>query len=320
MKLHQPRYRFAAIADVHIDLENGGKSTYFIHAEENFRRALAVIKQRGCAFIVSAGDQVTNASGAVEEWQLYRRIIEESGYSGLVLEAVGNHETRSAKYGINTLSDCLGDFIRYTRLKEKPVLRPEGKTYYEYTEPVCEDVFLFLSCENGMNTNEIDNFSDEQMDWIEERLDAYRRKSRLFLIQHANSRGCGVGDRRTAPAYDGAIRTKSGDGRPFVNNRRFLDLLKKHPQLIWLSGHTHIDLRDGVNFASSPCHMLHIPALAGSTRIVKDQSGGYTLDRAFTGDNAQGYIADVYDDRVIFRGIDFLSDAFYPAYTYIIRR
>ena len=85
--------------------------------------------------------------------------------------------------------------------------------------------------------------------------------------------------------------------------------------MIWLSGHTHVDLRDEVNYSDdngNACRMLHIPALAGSTRIVKGENGGNTLDRTFYDDEAQGYIITAYRDRIVFEGIDFLSDRLYP--------
>ena len=91
--------------------------------------------------------------------------------------------------------------------------------------------------------------------------------------------------------------------------------------MIWLSGHTHVDLRDGVNYSrGDSCHMLHIPALAGSTRLTTDKSGSRTLDREFYDDAAQGYIADVSADEVVFRGIDFLSREMYPQFSYMIKR
>lgn len=316
---NQPLYRFAAISDIHIDLENGGKNTYFIHAEENFRHALEIIKLHQCDFIISAGDQVTNASGAEEEWRRYRQIIDDSGYDGLILEAMGNHETRSAKYGLNSLGDCRRDFIRYTKLGEKPLARQPGKTYYAYTEPSSGDLFLFLSLENGVSTNEIDNFSDDQMDWVEQQLKTGDQDDRrVFLIQHANLYGSGVGDDKNRPAYAGALRTHDKNDQPFVNNLRFYHLLCNHPETIWMSGHTHVDLRDRLNYTDHPCHTLHIPALSGSTRIVSDHGGGHILDRTFTGDNAQGYIVDVFYDRVIFKGIDFLSDTYYSDFTYTV--
>lgn len=337
MKKH---YRFAALADIHIDLENGGKNIYFIHAEENFSRALRVIKERDCAFIISAGDQVTNASGAKAEWERYRAIIRESGYTGQIFEAMGNHEMRYAQYGGCTIEECRAEFVKYTELRKKPVILPQEavtcvkdndqtiiqslsrtKTYYAYIDDRFGDAFLFLSLENGVSTNEIDNFSDEQMDWAKEMIARFQReKRRIFLIQHAPLYGFGVGDDIKNPAYEGSMRLTDDKGKTFRNNRRFYELIRENRDMIWLSGHTHVDLRDNVNYSrDGACHMLHIPSLAGSTRI-RNENGGNYLDRSFAVNNAQGYIADVYEDRVVFSGIDFLDDRVFREYTYTIRK
>lgn len=316
-----PSYRFAVLADIHIDLENGGKNIYFIHAEKNFTRALEVIRRHDCSFIISAGDQVTNASGAKEEWLRYRQIIEASGFTGQVFEALGNHELRFSQYGGCTVEDCRREFITYTRLSDKPVLRPEADaTYYAYTDDHFGDAFVFLALEKGCNINEIDNFSDEQMDWAERTIAAFQReKRRIFLIQHAPVLGSGVGDDAQNPAYEGSIRLSDRTGRPLANNRRFDMLTRRFPSLILLSGHTHVDLRDEVNYRRGGCHILHIPALAGSTRLTA-KDGENILDRTFYDDAAQGYLADVFENKVVFRGIDFLSGRFYPEYVYTINQ
>ena len=160
-------YRFALIADIDLDLERNGENTYFIYAEENFRQILKAAKDHGCEFIISAGDQVTNATGAVKEWQRYREIIRDSGYQGLIFEALGNHELRYAKYGGCSVRECVDEFIQYTELSEKPVIRENGKPYYEYIHPLFGDSYLFMAIENGYDVNSLDNFSDEQMDWAE---------------------------------------------------------------------------------------------------------------------------------------------------------
>ena len=325
MQQDQKHYRFAVLADIHIDLENGGENTYFIHAQKNFANAMKVIEQHNCAFIVSAGDQVTNAAGAEEEWQKYREIIDRSGYQGQIFEAMGNHETRFAKYGGCTVDECRKEFIRYARLDKKPILRPAEKTYYVYLDDTFDDAFLFLSLENGVDTPLIDNFSDEQMDWAEEMAERFtregRRRRRIFLIQHAPIYGFGAGDDNHEPAYQGSICLKDTGGKSFRNNQRFYELIRRYNNMIWLSGHTHVDLRDNVNYQkadSCACHMLHIPALSGSTHLSRDKAGRRTLDRTFYDDAAQGYLADVYEDKVVFKGIDFLHDRIYPEYVYSI--
>ena len=321
--INKPHYRFALLADIHIDLENGGKNIYFIHAQKNFERALEVIKKRNCDLVISAGDQVTNATGAKEEWQRYREIIDRSGYNGLILEAMGNHELRYAKHGGCTVDECREEFITFTRLDDKPVIREQGKAYYAYLDDTFGDAYLFLALEYGSDTPLTDNFSGEHSDWAKRMLERFtREKRRIFAIQHVPFHAFGAGDDNEAPAYGGNMYMCDESGIPFTGNRRFYDLIHRYRDVIWLSGHTHIDLRDEVNYSTAggtACHMLHIPALAGSTRITTID-GRRGLDRTFYGDAAQGYLADVYEDRVVFTGIDFLSDRLYPEYTYVIER
>ena len=311
------RYRFALVSDIHVDRENGGKNIYFIHAESNFKRALQVIESRGCDFIISAGDQITNASGAEEEWLTYRSIIDEYGYKGRIYETLGNHEIRSAKYGINTLSECIEDFINYTQLDKKDVIRPSGKPYYSFIEPVFGDAFIFMALENGVDINMIDNFSDEQMDWVERLIGEYTRENRrIILIQHANIYAFGAGDDINSPAYDGALRTHGGDGTIFKNNIRFKKLIEEYRDLVWVSGHTHLDLRDEVNFSDNGgegCRMLHIPALCGASRLSAEwRSGRKRIN------SSQGYIVDVDADKMIFSGIDFIGDTIFDRFTYTV--
>ena len=322
MNRSEKHYRFAVIADVHIDLENGGKNIYFIHAEENFARALEVIREHHCAFVVNAGDTATNASGAVEEWRRCSEIIESSGYRGPIFHAMGNHEMRFAKYGGCTLDECRNEFIRFTGLAEMPVLRPGDTTYYAYIDEVFGDAFLFLSLENGYDVNALDNFSDGQMDWAEELTERFHREGRrIFLIQHAPIYGFGAGDDPYSPAYEGSMRLTAPDGKPYQNNRRFFELISWYRDIIWLSGHTHVDFRDQLNFTDSKeaCRMLHIPALAGTTR-VRAADDRNVLDRTFYGDAVQGYIAEVKESSVTFRGIDFAENRFLPEYAYTIYR
>ncbi|MBQ3284182.1 MAG: metallophosphoesterase [Ruminococcus sp.] len=323
MTTSEKHYRFALLADIHIDLENGGRNIYFIHAQKNLARALEVIKERDCGFIISAGDQVTNATGAKEEWRRYREIVDRSDYSGLILEAMGNHELRYAKYGGCTVDECREEFLTYTRLDDKPVIRDKGKTYYAYLDDTFGDAYLFLALEYSSDTPLTDNFSKEQMDWTERMLERFtREKRRIFVIQHVPFHAFGAGDDNDNPAYGGNMYLSDESGRPFAGNSRFYDLIHRYRDVIWLSGHTHIDLRDEVNYSTAhgtACQMLHIPALAGSTRIAT-ANGKRGLDRTFYGDVSQGYIADVYEDRVVFTGIDFLSDRLYPEYTYVIKR
>lgn len=322
VKAEDRRYRFAALSDIHIDEQDGGKNTYYTNASQNFAQALDRCSEHAVDFVISAGDQVTNASGTTLEWLEYQRILAESDYQNPIYEAIGNHETRYAKYAECAVSCGLEEFILATGLDGSCDTIQKGKTYFEITQEDTGDHFIFMALENGVSTNEIDNFSDEQMQWVESLLQRYSGDGHnIFLIQHSPIRGYGAGDDRENPGYEGTIRLEDEKGNIFVNNTRFKRMIEQYPDVIWLSGHSHIDFQDDVNYSNengTSCHMLHIPSVANTTRLSYDEHGARTLDRTFYEDTTQGYLVDVYDGCTVFFGENFHDDKIYPLYSYII--
>ena len=316
------KYRFAALSDIHIDEQDGGKNIYFTDASDHFALALKRCDERDVDFVVSAGDQVTNASGTTLEWLEYQRILAESDFKNPVYEAIGNHETRYAKYSECAVSCGIEEFILATGLNDRVDTIKKGKPYFEITQKDTGDHFIFMALENGVSTNEIDNFSDEQMNWVESLLEEYTGDGRnIFLIQHSPISHYGAGDDREDPGYEGTIRLADDEGEPFVNNVRFKNMIEQYPDVIWLSGHSHIDFQDDVNYSDedgTSCHMLHIPSVANTTRLTYDDEGNRTLDRTFYDDTTQGYLVDVYDGCTVFNGENFYDDKIYPLYSYII--
>ena len=42
-----------------------------------------------------------------------------------------------------------------------------GKSYYSFTEPKTGDLFIFMSLEGGYRPAQYDEFTEEQLDWVE---------------------------------------------------------------------------------------------------------------------------------------------------------
>lgn len=294
-------YAFGLISDVHIDREGGGECAYFRMAEANFADALRFFRERGTDFLLSAGDQITAAEDVAPEWEAYRRIIRESGYDRPIYAAFGNHEARpQATRGV-PMDELTAAFLRATA-EHRGAGAGEG-LYYSFDHPLFGDRFIVMADEGGMMVPFADEFTPAQLDWVEGLLSqAHREHRRVFLVQHASVYGCGVGDDADRPAYEGSLHT----GERFPNNTRFMRLLCRYPDTIWLSGHTHVDLRDGVNYRKAPvtCHMVHIPALCGTTRLVPDQGGRRRMDRTFRPDTAQAYLVRVTAGRTDFIGVN----------------
>ena len=311
-------YRCEVLSDIHIDCQDGGANVYYTDASARFARALDVAAERQADFVITAGDQVTNASGATLEWLEYQRVLAASDYDGPVYEAIGNHEMRYAAY-----SDCdpdcgVEEYIIATGLGGTAAAMADRRPYYALTEPVSGDHFIFMALEATYTPAESDEFSDEQIAWLEDLLRRYSGDGhRIFLIQHALIYGYGAGDDSRDPAYGGSMTATA----EYPNNLRFKQLIEQYRDVIWLSGHTHVDLRDGVNFSDEggfSCLMFHVPSVAATTRLSYDEDGSRTLDRTFYDDATQGYIMDAYSEAVLLCGVNFSDDQSYPAYTYIV--
>ena len=157
------QYRYAALSDIHIDVQHGTSAGYYEHSQAHFKNTLEQCVDREVDFIISAGDQVTNAYGATLEWLTYQQILAESDYVNPIYEADGNHEPRGS---VNAGCDdaCANEeYSIATGLDKDAKSIVEGKDYYEVTEPNTGDHFIFMSEVNG-NPGENDNFSTEQLD------------------------------------------------------------------------------------------------------------------------------------------------------------
>lgn len=105
----------------------------------------------------------------------------------------------------------------------------------------------------------------------------------------------------------------------FISTVQFKSLLQKYPKLIWMSGHTHEDFSMGYNYSNeneTACHMIHNPAVAGSTWASPSAT---SLDyNNGVGYNSQGYYVETYQNQVVYYGANLTDELIYPAYCYIM--
>lgn len=320
------QYRYAALSDIHIDVQHGTSAGYYEYSVAHFENTLKQCVDREVDFIISAGDQVTNAYGATLEWLTYQQIIADSDYVNPIYETDGNHEPRGS---VNAGCDdaCANEeYSIGTGLDKDAESIVEGKDYYEVTEPNTGDHFIFMG-EVNAHPGENDNFSTEQLDWLEGLLAKYKGDGKkIFLIQHALLQGYGAGDDVDDPGYQGGIRMAHAEtGEQFPNNQRFKAIIEANKEIIWYSGHTHLDFVENKNYSSengASCHMVHIPSACNTTRFSRDANGykvlGSSTDYTFYDDATQGYFVDVFEDATILYGTNLYYNKVYPAYTYII--
>lgn len=320
------QYRYAAFSDIHIDMQHGSKAGFYTNSVDHWAQALDVCVDREVDFIISAGDQVTNAYGATLEWLTYQQVLADSDYVNPIYEADGNHEPRGSYNSDCDVACSNEEYAIATGLDVDAQSIVDGKDYYEVTEPKTGDHFIFMS-EVHAHPGENDNFSKEQLDWLEGLLNKYKGDGKkIFLIQHALLQGYGAGDDTYDPGYQGGIRMAHAEtGEEFPNNQRFKEIIEANKEIVWYSGHTHIDFTENQNYSSEngkSCHMVHIPSACNTTRYEKDANGykilGSSTDYTFFDDTTQGYFVDVYEGATVLYGTNLHYNKVYPAYTYLI--
>ncbi|MCI6243501.1 MAG: metallophosphoesterase [Lachnospiraceae bacterium] len=307
-------YTFNSYSDIHIDEEKwGGPAAYWQFSEKNWEQALEYSVKKNVDFIVSSGDQVTNANfdNLDKEWKAYQSILAQSDYVNPIYEAGGNHEVRK-----DPVPEELAAYVKGSGLDSNISTIESGKSYYTMTEPKTGDLFIFMSLEGGYRPAQYDEFTDEQLDWLENTLkENYNQGKNIYLIQHALISGYGAGDDTENPYYGGSIN------KDLPSAKRFISIIEQYPDIIWISGHTHEDYRLGYNYSNNngtSCNMIHNSSV-GNPTTLKTEDGKTSLSYDFHEDNSQGYYVQVFKDVILFNGANLHDQKIYPAYSYIIK-
>ncbi len=165
-------------------------------------------------------------------------------------------------------------------------------------------------------------FSDAQLNWLDNLLKKYYGSGvNVYIVEHSPINGFGAGDRMSNPYYKGHIRES------YASTKRFKEVLKNYPGLIFMSGHSHEDFLMGYNYSNennTACNMIHNPSVAGTTIPNNpddgklDYTGGAGSEAKGVGLNSQGYYVEVFDNEVIFYGANISNGLIYPEYSYIM--
>lgn len=307
-------YTFGAISDPQLANDSYGSNSY-PNDEEHLTDTLNTFAGRGVDFIVSSGDTVNDQNGKqtyAAEYKRYQQILAESFYSKPIYEALGNHDVGTVW---NKNGDYYNDnepFIKATGLDSKAETILAGKPYFEITEPTTGDHFIFMALEGGFYTNKGTQFSEAQLDWLEGLLKKYSTDGKnIFIIEHANIAGWGSGDKLTAPYYyDLALDKNAADVK------RFISLMETYKECVIITGHTHLELSAQYNYSDNSgtsAVMMHNSAIGGVRRLVNG-----TIDRSPVEGLSEGYLVEVYEDCIIFNGMNTCSDHIMPLCSYII--
>ena len=296
-------YTFSTYSDIHLDKRD--EPIYWKNAESNLKKALQISTDRGADYIVVSGD-VPTCSKIDKEWDLYQRVLSNSNFVNPVWETDGNHDL---KVNSDDPSVGLKKYIEATGTDGSK----SGKSYYSMIEEKSGDMFIFMTLEESKDPNNHEVFSDAQISWAKSLIQENYTKRNIFLVEHAPIRGFGPGDDLSIPYYGGLMEDKYG------NNGQFRKILEDYPDIVFLSGHTHCDFECDYNYfdnGGNAAKMIHTPALAGSTKPsgtehIWDYNNG-------VGYHSQCYYTQVFENEIIFNGLNVTDDLIYPQYSYIM--
>ncbi|MBR1731634.1 MAG: hypothetical protein IJ725_04305, partial [Ruminococcus sp.] len=178
-------YKFSSYSDVHID--NNG---FYKDAETHWAEALKFSVKTDADFIVSSGDMVTNAAGPDSEWDVYEKILSQSAFVNPVWECNGNHDLRNDPAG------GIKSFVRASGTDNTIANFDANKPYYYMKEKTTGDIFIFMALESEFSPATCDEFSEEQMNWVEDLLNTYYGTGvNIYIVEHSPIEGFGAGDR-----------------------------------------------------------------------------------------------------------------------------
>ncbi|WP_203416090.1 metallophosphoesterase family protein [Jiangella ureilytica] len=251
-------------------------------------RDFDAVRPDGAGLLI-AGDIVP--TGTAAEWRQIDDVVSGAEAAGIMppqlVAAIGNHESYAAE-SWETLRDRFLDFAGRDRVYGEYVLTGGGG-----------EVPVLAIGQEFPRPPEV-GMSDEQVAWLDERLDYWtERKKQVIVITHFP-----LGD------------TVSASWIPWYHehherNAELTTMLGDHPNAIFLSGHTHYPFELGdwaVRRRVPGGHPDGFLAInTGAMHIEWDARGENTssIGEVTTRDINRGLTIDVYADRVVIEARDF---------------
>lgn len=174
----------------------------------------------------------------------------------------------------------------------------------DYTITQNNDLFIFLSPSASNGT-----LSDDKLNWLENLLTTNTDK-RIFFIYHFffnNTAGnaCNLDNGGLPSNNSSVIRLKA--------------MIESYSNLIFCNGHSHLrfnlqDLDPNANYyhEEGKCYYVHVP----SASRPRDDNGSGGTTNIYGG--SEGYLVEVYADKVVFKPIDFIANEYLTAYNYTV--
>ena len=279
--------KFIVVSDTHLTLDYEP----YVERVQNMFEDIAEFCPDNDAIIVN-GD-ITN-NGTNEQYEKFAELAEAAGfaYPGDFFLVIGNHDQYDSTEGAQEVSNLTDAF------REQAGISDQVHPYYDRTVNCVHLVFM------GPDSYPEDNWahfgiSSEEVDWVDELIDEDLRNEQLSLVfMHE-------------PLYFTVRNTEPGDfGHDWSlsdeDNNYLHDCLRKHPNVIFFSGHTHA-LPDTVQLEGDEPLYVGTGSIAYCIDDDDDDTSGESDISTY---GSLGWEVTVWTTCIRFRMRDFLKREF----------
>lgn len=312
-----PLYRVGLLSDIHVDTTDYNYQSYlntYPYSDEgagDLRRALRWLRDvERVDMICAAGD--LSQYGEDSEFTMTQTEVANEIPSIPFYTCTGNHDVYSSHSGAST-------FLNYTRrtldstahtIVTSSAYQNSFYFLHPYTNSQGEtvnDVFMFFSMYNYSASNA---YLADDITWLGNVLETYKN-SRVFIFTHL-----------FFPDYAGNLGRVNGTGGIYPTGNwlsgsgltSLQNLFATYANTYWFSGHSHWkwDLQkyqgnlNVSRYGNSGAWSIHLPSLSlpidSDYTDITQQTETNRVEKPL---ESQGGVMDVYEDKVVIRGIDF---------------
>lgn len=286
-----PHLSFSVVSDIHVQY-------WDTQAQGKFGAALEDLYQMNPNLdaLVINGDL---GDGRSDDYAMLNSILQKYPLPKIVYYTLGNHEFYKAYYKSNadwstsTFPNGESDQASIARF-----LSHTGISSVYYNSWIQGYHFIFLGSEQYRQSDPA-NYEDAwlssaQLSWLQKKLqENYSPHRPMFVFLHQPLQG----------TVSGSVE------RGVVQQIELKRLLSVYPEVIFLSGHTHWELRLPTTIVRDVFTMVN----SSSVSYPYDSN-----DRPIQGIRSEGLVIDVYEDRVHIRGRDFHTQTWIPEADYTV--
>ena len=284
--LGTPLYKFGLLSDTHVD-GDGDDEAYSI---SDLKNAIKFFNDEGCEFIANCGD--VSLDGNDVDFTALKSCLDTSSIPNYTIR--GNH-------------DCRGSLTSYTNATGME---------QDYTITKNNDLFIFLSLDHENNSTDSlatdGGLTQAKVNWLTNIINNSNHR-RIFLFYHCffrNTSGDGLGGSYPYTTIgDSTLRSYAQD---------FINLVNNTPNLIFCTGHSHFTFRlqdknPNANYyhKNNGCYHIHVPSGGKPRGITTTATENLYAE-------SEGYLVEVYSDKVLFKPRDFVTNKYLVEYAYII--